>query len=170
MTIKNDSRVTNGPKDSKEAIQYTRRPYRGSPRTTKTTNVPKVLDKRQSVAVGHETKETNEAFASNKTTKLYGSPNRLQRCKSGGAFTRKEIKGPVYAEKESIKMPAIIDRTPQPSPNVHQAKAIEALQLENEHLHGLIQVMEIKVKKTEDLEQELALLRNAIAKDQENKI
>ena len=39
---------------------------------------------------------------------------------------------------------------------------MEALQLENEHLNGLISALMLKVKKTEDLEKELASLRQAL--------
>ena len=41
-------------------------------------------------------------------------------------------------------------------------KTIEALQLENEHLNGMITALYLKVKKTEDLEKQLANLRHAL--------
>jgi len=41
-------------------------------------------------------------------------------------------------------------------------KTIEALQMENEHLNGIISVLNLKVKKTHDLERELASVRQAI--------
>jgi hypothetical protein len=99
---------------------------------------------------------------------------KMARCKSGGAL-RKSVpesqkennKGNVYADVSVYKLPMILDR-PLPSPSMGgelSTRTKEALQLENEHLNGIIQVMEIKVRKTEDLGKELALLRDEILKE-----
>lgn len=49
---------------------------------------------------------------------------------------------------------------------VQTEKTVETLSIENEHLNGIITVLNLKVKKTEDLEKELATIRVAL-KDNE---
>jgi len=43
----------------------------------------------------------------------------------------------------------------------------KALQLENDHLNGIIYALNLKLKKTDDLEKELASLRNALTENEQ---
>jgi hypothetical protein len=89
------------------------------------------------------------------------SPNKLNRCRSGGApqtHTQKgkDSNGNVYVDVYKIPY------TPDRPLAIDFSKSVEALTLENEHLNGIIQALNLKVKMTGDLEKELIQLRQAI--------
>lgn len=89
------------------ASGYNRKAFRGSPRTAKNA-FGKAMDKRGSMAV-----ESSEAYSSTISRKLAGSPNKISRCKSGGALRKgyeagKDKQVAVYADV--YRMPQILDK------------------------------------------------------------
>jgi hypothetical protein len=61
-------------------------------------------------------------------------------------------------------MPVDIQKPNVKGQETINGKTIEALQLENEHLNGIISALNLKVKVTQSLEKELLLMRQAIRK------
>ena len=56
-------------------------------------------------------------------------------------------------------------QTEQPSPD--KPKSMNAVNIENEHLKGLISAMGLRIKKTEDLEKELASMTQALEENEQ---
>jgi hypothetical protein len=96
------------------------------------------------------------------------SPSKVARSRSGGALkpeASRDSKGKIFAEMYKIDVSEVYT----PKPSTINGKSIESLQLENEHLNGIITALNLKVRKTKDLEEELASLRLAIRKGDEFK-
>lgn len=130
------------------------------------SKIPSTMNVRKTFTGANQLEEPGTKRAM--TTKNgISSPSKLARCRSGGAIANKQrdSNGNVYVDIYKMHMPR--DSKPAIDPS---SKTIESLQLENEHLNGIIAALNIKIKKTGDLEKEMQSLKQAIMnRDQSQK-
>ena len=138
--------------DEEETPQHNKSPSRkkftkGSPKMKGPTSVRNSFQ-----GVGHSDEPTFSSKMRAQTTKNNGmSPSKMNRCRSGGAVTTKQrdSNGNMYVGVEIVRQQN--EKTTYKVDPIN-GKSIEALQLENEHLNGIITALNLKVKKTYDLE------------------